>query len=378
MADQPAPIDTKPAPLRAGFVFALKLGLAALGLAGLVWMLWPKPVARQTLAASEAGSQWLVERHRAVLSGPAQGTSFAVVLAGEFDPDTLTRLQAAIDAELAAIDAAMSTWRDDSELSRFNVAPANQPFAVSPALVELLVLGQAISERSGGAFDMSVRPLVEAWGFGRRKPAAPRAPSEAELAALRARVGFRKLVIDEAAGTLTKQVDGLELDVAAIAPGYAADRIAAILDAAGVADYMVELGGEVRSRGNNPEGEGWKIGIEQPDAEGARVVQAILRVHDAGVATSGDYRNFWEQDGVRYSHTIDPRSARPIAHTLASVTVVDQTAAEADAWATALSVLGPDEGLALATELELAAYFLVRTGPGFEVRTTPAFDRLDP
>lgn len=362
--------------MRAGFSLAMKAGLALLGLLGLVWLIWPKPPLRQTLGASEAGSQWLVEPQRAVLSGPTQGTSFTVVLSGEHAAALLGELQVAIDAELAAIDLAMSTWRDDSELSRFNASPAGQPFAVSPRLVELLALGQTVSEQSGGAFDMSVGPLVEAWGFGRDKQAG-REPPPDELARLRARVGWQKLTIDREAATLTKQVEGLELDVAAIAPGYAADRLAGILEAAGIEDYMIELGGEVRSRGNNPQGEGWKIGIEQPDADGARVVQAILRVHAAGVATSGDYRNYWEKHGVRYSHTIDPRTGRPIVHTLASVTVVHETAALADAWATALSVLGPDEGLALATELELAAYFLVRTRGGFETRTTPAYAARD-
>lgn len=373
----PEPASREPAPFRAGFSLAMKLGLAALGLAGMVWLIWPKPPARQTLAASQSGSQWLVEQQRAVLSGPTQGTTFTLVLVGEHAPELLERVQAAVDAELAAIDAAMSTWRDDSELSRFNAAPAGRAFVVSPRLLDVLALGQSISERSGGAFDMSVRPLVEAWGFGRTKQAG-REPPPDELERLRARVGWQQLEIDGEARTLTKQVEGLELDVAAIAPGYAADRLAAILEAEGIEHYMVELGGEVRSRGNNPQGEGWKIGIEQPDAQGARVVQAILRVHDAGVATSGDYRNYWEKDGVRYSHTIDPRTGRPITHTLASVTVVHETAAEADAWATALSVLGPDAGLALAAELELAAYFLVRTPEGFETRTTAAYDALQP
>ena len=152
--------------------------------------------------------------------------------------------------------------------------------------------------------------------------------------------------------------------------------MAAKLDEAGLRDYMVEIGGEVRVRGQNPEGEAWRVGVERPtaDAAGARAVQAILRVRDVSVATSGDYRNYWERDGVRYSHTIDPRTGRPIQHRLASATVIDaRSAALADAWATALNVLGPDEGLALADELGLAAYFLVRTDAGFEVRTSQAF-----
>jgi thiamine biosynthesis lipoprotein len=362
-------------------VFALKLLLALGGLVGLVWMIWPKPAARQTLALSEAGSSWLVERHRAVLTGPTQGTTFTIVLSGEQPIDRLATLQTEIDAELAKIDELMSTWRPDSELSRFNAASANQPFAASLPLIEVVELAQEIAERSGGAFDVTVAPLVEAWGFGPAKtePGPRVEPSEATLTELRRRVGWRGLIVDREALTLTKRVEGLRVDLSAIAPGASADRLAAILEDADVRDYMIEIGGEVRSRGDNPEGEGWKIGIERPsDASDARVVQAILRVHDAGVATSGDYRNYWEKDGVRFSHTVDPRTGRPIAHTLASVTVVHETAAQADGWATALSVLGPDEGLELATAIDLAAYFLIRTDTGFEIRTTPAFDRLDP
>jgi len=366
-------------PFKRGFALALKLTLALAGLAGLVWLLWPKPALRQVLEVSASGSSWLVEPHRAVLSGPTQGTRFTLVLAGEYSTEWLASVQARVDAELAAIDEQMSTWRPDSELSRFNAAPANQAFEVSPPLLDLIELSQALSERSGGAFDLTVAPLVEAWGFGAAKGADHVEPSEASLAALREQVGWRKLGFDRSTHTLTKRVEGLRVDVSAIAPGFTADRIAAILDELAAHDYMIEIGGEVRSHGSNPEGEGWKIGIERPtDAEGARVVQTMLRVHDAGVATSGDYRNYWEKDGVRFSHTIDPRTGRPIVHTLASVTVVDHSAALADGWATALSVLGPDEGLELATRLELSAYFLVRTPTGFEARSTPAFAKLLP
>ncbi len=368
---------------RQGFAFALKLMLALGGLVGLVWLVWPKPPLRLNLEPSAAGSNWVVEaRHRAVLSGPIQGTTFTIVLSGEPAIEELAAIQVRVDAELAAIDRQMSSWRSDSELSRFNAAPANQPFVVSAMLLDVVLQSLQLAEVSGGAFDPTVAPLVEAWGFGAAKPAEPIEPSASTLAELRERVGWRKLIVDPQASTLTKQVEGLRLDVAAIAPGYSADRLAAILDAEALPNYMIEIGGEVRARGDNPDGEGWKIGIEQPsegdgDADGARVVQAILRVHDAGVATSGDYRNYWEKAGVRYSHTIDPRTGRPIAHTLASVTVVDETAALADGWATALSVLGPVEGLELATRIDLAAYFMVRTDTGFEVFSTPAFDRLD-
>ncbi len=348
-----------------------------LGLGGLIWMLWPKPPAVEHGEASEAGSAWMVEQGRAVLTGPTMGTSFSVVVSEEqFDRAHLAELQAAIDAELRAVNAEMSTYLEDSELSRFNRSEADVGFPASAHLLEVVALAKQVSEQSGGAFDVTVGPLVDAWGFGPGDPSQRHELGDAEIAKLRAVVGDAKLSVDRAAGQLRKQAPALRVDLSAIAKGHGCDRVAAVLDAAGEGDYMVEIGGEVRVRGSNPKGEPWKVGIERPtaDATGSRAVQAILRVRDVGVATSGDYRNYWERDGVRYSHTIDPRTGRPITHALASVTVVHPTsAALADGWATALNVLGPDEGLALAEQLGLAAYFLVRTDDGFEARSTAAF-----
>jgi FAD:protein FMN transferase len=348
-----------------------------LGLAGLIWMLWPKPRLVEHGEVSEAGSSWRVEQGRAVLTGPTMGTSFSVVVSGEdFDLGELAELQRGIDAELAAVNAEMSTYLADSELSRFNRSPADVGFEASAHLLEIVALAKQVSERSGGAFDVTVGPLVDAWGFGPGDPAERRELDDAEIARLRSVVGDEKLEVDLAAGRLRKRVAGLRVDLSAIAKGHGSDRVAAVLEAAGERDYMVEIGGEVRVSGSNPRGEPWKIGVERPtgDASGSRAVQTILRVRDVGVATSGDYRNYWERDGVRYSHTIDPRTGRPITHALASVTVIHpESAALADAWATALNVLGPEQGLALAEQLELAAYFLVRTDEGFEARSTPAF-----
>lgn len=357
---------------------ALLVIVGLLGLAGLIWMIWPKPPLVEHGEQSEAGSAWRIEQGRALLAGPTMGTTFSVVLSGaEFDSAKLDELQAAIDGELAQVNAQMSTYIEDSELSRFNRAAADEGFEASAELVEIVALAKRVSEQSGGAFDVTVGPLVDAWGFGPGDPVdlgERRELDEAEITQLRAVVGDDKLVVDR--DTLRKTVDGLRVDLSAIAKGHGSDRVAALLEAGGYRDYMVEIGGEVRVRGSNPEGEPWKIGVERPtgDAAGSRAVQTILRVRDVGVATSGDYRNYWERDGVRFSHTIDPRTGRPITHKLASVTVIHpESAALADAWATALNVLGPDEGLALAERLGLAAYFLVRTADGFEARSTTAF-----
>lgn len=364
--------------VNAGRSPAAILFIGLLGLAGMLYLLWPRPPAIEHGELSEAGSVWRIETKRAVLSGPTMGTSFTVVLVGEgeqFDRDRLARLQTQIDAELAAVNAEMSTYLEDSELSRFNRFAPNQDFAASPHLLELVALAKQVSEQSGGAFDVTVGPLVDAWGFG-PDPREREQLSDAEIRELRAIVGDHELEVDRAKGTLRKTAAGLRVDLSAIAKGHGCDRVATVVNAAGYENTMVEIGGEIWAQGSSPNGEDWKVGVERPtgDAAGSRAVQRILKVSDVGVATSGDYRNYWEQDGVRYSHTIDPRTGRPISHRLVSVTVVHpESSALADAWSTALTVLGPSEGPALAERLGLAAYFLVRTESGFEARSSPAF-----
>ncbi|HLT37983.1 MAG TPA: FAD:protein FMN transferase, partial [Enhygromyxa sp.] len=226
-----------------------KLIVGLLGLAGLIWMLWPRPPAVQHGEPSEAGSAWRVEQRRAVLTGPTMGTAFNVVLAGDdFDLDALAGLQAAIDGELAAVNAEMSTYLEDSELSRFNLSPAGQGFSASAHLLEVVALAKQVSEQSGGAFDVTVGPLVDAWGFGPGDPTQRRELSDAEIASLRAVVGDDKLEVDRVGGRLRKTVDGLRVDLSAIAKGHGCDRVAAVVEAAGFTRYMVEIGGEVRVR----------------------------------------------------------------------------------------------------------------------------------
>ncbi|PRQ03952.1 FAD:protein FMN transferase [Enhygromyxa salina] len=355
--------------------------IGLLGLAGMIYLIWPRQPAVERGAVSDAGSAWELRADKAVLGGVTMGTTFSVVIAGDsLKLAPLERLQAQIDAELQAVNAEMSTYLPDSELSRFNAASAREPFHASAHLLEVVGVAKQINHASGGAFDVTVGPLVDAWGFG-PDPGTRTELSDVQIAALRERVGDTKLELDPTAQTLRKTVDGLHVDLSAIAKGHGADRVAAQVEAAGYSDYMIEVGGEVRVRGSNPAGEPWRVGIERPtaDAAGSRAVQAILPVRDVAVATSGDYRNYWERDGVRYSHTIDPRTGRPITHRLASVTVVHpESAALADGWATALNVLGPEQGLALAEQLGLAAYFLVRTDQGFEVRTSSAYAVFSP
>ncbi|MDC0720161.1 FAD:protein FMN transferase [Nannocystis bainbridge] len=301
------------------------------------------------------------------------GTTWRVTVVHEGrDPAPILPM---IEAELAQIDREMSTWRDDSAISEFNRRTETSAFPAPAALVEVVAQARDVSERSGGAFDVTVSPLVDAWGFGRPGPvAAP--PTDEQLAALRAQVGWQSLHADREAATLRKDQPALTITLSAIAPGYAADVLSDRLVALGFPRHLVDVGGEFRARGDGPEGP-WRLGIERPDGPtDERVVQEVVPLRDAALATSGDYRNYREQAGRRISHTIDPRSGRPIDHKLASVTVIHRTAALADAYATALNVLGPEDGFALAEREALPALFLVREGDGFAARATAAFAAL--
>ncbi|MCB9545436.1 MAG: FAD:protein FMN transferase [Myxococcales bacterium] len=324
----------------------------------IVGWLWRQPDARvlSTFRGQAQGTTWVVK-----IVTPAPLTGDQNVAAGRL-----------IDREIQAIDVAMSTWRKDSEISRFNALQATTPFPASEGFRTVVALAEDVSKASGGVFDVTVGPLVEAWGFG--PDGVQRIPDEPTLAAIRERVGYQRLHIEGEA--LRKEVAAAHVDLSAIAQGYTVDRILEALVAAGYTDLFVEVGGETRARGQSEAGRPWQVGIERPLAD-EQTVHRIVPLVDTSLATSGDYRRYREQDGQRVSHTIDPRTGRPIRHHLASVTVLHARCALADAWATALNVLGPDEGYALAERLGLAALFLVRDpAGGWQEKATPAFEAV--
>ncbi len=306
-----------------------------------------------------------------VFQGSAMGTRYnvSVVAAKPLDGE---RLRAAVEGELNRVDRAMSTYRDDSELSRFNRHASTEPFLLSAETFAVFAAAQAVSEASGGAFDITVGPLVRAWGFGPAKPAAP--PDPETIASLPASAGWEHLVLDPEQRSARKMLPGIECDLSAIAKGRAVDLAAEALSRLGHDNHLVEVGGEVRASGLNGAGKPWRIGIERPDGKG-RGVQRILPLSGNAMATSGDYRNFREIDGKRYAHVIDPRSGLPAAHRAASVTVLHRSAMWADAYATALLTLGATAGLELAEREGLAALFLLRRADGgFDELASPAFD----
>jgi thiamine biosynthesis lipoprotein len=306
------------------------------------------------------------------LSGETMGSTWNAKLDAAGRP--AEALADAIDAALQAVDARMSLFRPESELNALNAAAAGVPVPVSAELLAVLAAAREASAWSNGAFDVTVAPVVETWGFGvdQRR----RVPGAAEIAARCHAIDWRALHLDVGRRTVQKADAGLRVDLNGIAKGYGVDAAARALDGLGVEHYMVEVGGEVRARGRNAAGQPWQIGIEEPDAMPQRA-RHVVALADRAMATSGDYRIYFEQDGRRYSHEIDPATGAPIAHRLCSVTVVADDCMRADALSTALIVLGPERGPALAEASGLAALFIERVGPGrFEDRSTAAFAAL--
>ncbi|WP_027896812.1 FAD:protein FMN transferase [Zestomonas thermotolerans] len=304
--------------------------------------------------------------------GPTMGSRYSLkYLAGGGVPER-ARLKAEVEAILAEVDAQFSTWRSDSWVSRFNQLPAGA-CAAAPATVRALVrFGAELAERSEGAFDLTVEPLRELWGFGPQSR-GERVPSAQEIAAARTQIGYRQLRLE---GERLCKATALQLDFDSIAAGHAVERIAARLEALGVDSYLLDVTGELKVRGRKADGSPWRVAIEAP-RDDRREAQRVLALDGYGLSTSGDYRNYFEVDGRRYSHTLDPRSGAPVAHDLASVTVVDRSALVADGLSTLLMVLGPQRGLAFAEEQGIAALFVRRGADGFVTEASEAFQRLE-
>jgi thiamine biosynthesis lipoprotein len=312
-----------------------------------------------------------------VVSGPTMGTTYHVKLVGVTAADQAS-IRTEIEAVLADVDERLSTYRQDSEVSRFNRAPAGKWFAVSPATAEVVDAALAVSRQTGGALDVTVGPLVRLWHFGpsaisETKSAADLAPpDERALRAARKLIGYEKLEVRRDPPALRKRVDGLEIDLSAVGEGDAIDRLAAAIAQRGIKNFLVELGGEVRASGRGPGGKPWRVAVERPLVEQPEV-QAAVSLSNAALATSGDYRRFFEHGGRRYSHIIDPSTGWPVNHRLASVTVAADNAMTADAWDTALLVLGPQRSYDCAVEHGIAALLISRADDDFVVRETPAW-----
>ncbi len=306
------------------------------------------------------------------LAGQTMGTVWRVQTSNLPPAMSLEQLRDAIEVELELVNSQMSTYRDDSDITRFNRAAAGETITLPEDFA--LVLGAALelAADTGGAYDPTVGPLVNLWGFG-PDGIRDRAPVPEEVEAARSRVGWHRLAFDPVTRELT-QPGGVYLDLSSIAKGHAVDRIAERLEVMGVHGYLVDIGGDLRAGGIKPDGSPWRIGIERP-LPGTREVYTVIEPKDIAVASSGDYRNFFVDDR-HYSHTIDPRTGYPVRDEFVSITVLHPSARQADALATALGALGVEEGYAFARVRNLAVLILVREDEELSERVTAEFTRL--
>jgi FAD:protein FMN transferase len=308
-----------------------------------------------------------------VLRGGTMGTSYNVkiVVPGNAAVNS-NDLHSDIKLLLARANNIASTYIDDSELSIFNQYTAGEWLKVSNELVDIVEASLKVSTLSNGAFDITVGPLVNLWGFGPEHNLDD-IPTAEDIQHRKELVGFENIVVRKDPPALKKKFENLYCDLSAIAKGWGVDQVADLLENKDFHNYLVEIGGEIRAKGFNAKGRKWRIGVSSPKE--SNEIEKVIKVTNVGVATSGDYRNYFEKGGVRYSHTIDPRTGAPIQHELASVTVIHPSCMLADAFATAIDVLGPIDGLTLAIENDLTVLMIIKIQDGFVEKMTPSFEK---
>ncbi|MEJ8322292.1 FAD:protein FMN transferase ApbE [Kosakonia sacchari] len=320
------------------------------------------------LAGCDTGSK----AQPTVLEGKTMGTFWRVSVV-DISPQQAQTLQQKIQTQLDADDHLMSTWKDDSALMRFNHSTSTAPWPVSAEMADIVTTSLRVGEKTDGAMDITVGPLVNLWGFGPDKQPV-KTPSQAQIDAAKARTGLAHLTVINRAGEqfLQKDLPELFVDLSTVGEGYAADHLAKLMEQEGIARYLVSVGGALASRGMNAQGQPWRVAIQKP-TDRENVAQAVVDINGHGISTSGSYRNYYELDGKRISHIIDPRSGRPIQHALVSVTVIAPTALEADAWDTGLMVLGTEQAKEVVKREGLAVFMIIKDGDGFRTWMSPQF-----
>ncbi|SMQ22058.1 thiamine biosynthesis lipoprotein [Pseudomonas helmanticensis] len=303
--------------------------------------------------------------------GPTMGSTWSIKYVRHAGLADSAQVRGEVEGILAEVDRQMSTYRNDSDIERFNALPANSCQIMPASVLELVRVGEQLSVKSEGSYDLTVEPLMNLWGFG-PQGREEKVPSAAALAAVLQRVGHEHLHID---GSQLCKDAAVEVDFNSIAAGYAVDTIAARLDALGIHDYLAEATGELKAKGRKLDGSAWRIALEEP-RDDQQVAERIINVDGYGVSTSGDYRNYFLQDGRRYSHTFDARTGAPVLHDLASVTVIHPSALMADGLSTLLMILGPERAWDYAEKHDIGAFFVIRADTGFVIRTSAAFARL--
>ncbi|MBY7948489.1 FAD:protein FMN transferase [Vibrio fluvialis] len=303
------------------------------------------------------------------LSGPTMGTSYNIKYLQQDGLPSSDDLHKEIDRLLEEVNDQMSTYRKDSELSRFNQYQGIDPFEVSNQTATVVREAIRLNGLTEGALDVTVGPLVNLWGFG--PEARPEVvPTDAELAERKANTGIHHLSVE--GNKLSKDLPHLYVDLSTIAKGWGVDVVANYIESQGIHNYMVEVGGEIRLKGLNRDGVPWRIAVEKPTVD-ERSIQEIIEPGDMAIATSGDYRNYFERDGVRYSHIINPQTGRPIHNRVVSVTVLDKSCMTADGLATGLMVLGDEKGIEIAEQNHIPVFMIVKTDDGFKEIASSAF-----
>lgn len=303
--------------------------------------------------------------------GPTMGSTYSIKYVRRAGLPAAADVRAEVEKILADIDRQLSTYRSDSDIERFNDLPANRCQKMPASILKLIRVGEQLSEQSEGSYDLTVEPLLNLWGFG-PQGREEKVPAEQALAQARQRVGYQHLRIE---GDQLCKDAAVEVDFNSIAAGYAVDTIAARLEALGIHDYLAEATGELKAAGKKLDGSPWRIALEEP-RDDQQVAERIVAVDGFGLSTSGDYRNYFEQGGRRYSHTFDARTGAPVSNTLASVTVIHPSALMADGLSTLLLILGPERGWDYAEKHDIGAFFVIRADTGFVTRTSHAFERV--
>lgn len=326
-----------------------------------------------TLLLCPACSDNLTPETGIEIQGFTMGTSYAIsVNEPEIKLDKGI-LKDTIDALLIDINQAMSTYINDSELMQLNNNRSTDWIKISPPLFEVIETAQNISRDSDGAFDVTIGPVINLWGFGRQEE--QHIPEQDQLNRLILNTGYTLLELDKDKSAIRKKKPEIFIDLSAIAKGYAVDQLAKVLEQHHINNYLVEIGGEIRAKGKNNSGSAWQIGIEKPLTSDRRI-ENIVSLEDMALATSGDYRNYFESDGKRYSHIIDPKTAYPINHKLVSVTVLHPSCMVADAFATAILTLGPEKGMQLAEKQNLPALLISSNTDNFVQQSSTALQNL--
>lgn len=312
-------------------------------------------------------------------SGYTMGTFYNIEIvyhrnSKEFDSELkIKKIKQDISDLLLKINHQMSVFEPDSELSCFNSYNKVDWFTVSLDLAEVIAQSIDVSKKSNGAFDVTVAPIVNLWGFGPKK-SEYKIPTDQTIKELKKYVGYKKISVRFSPPSVKKKMPEIFCDLSGIAKGFAVDRVAKYFDSIDIINYLVEIGGEIKVRGKNKDGDLWQIGVATPTNKPG--IQKIIFLKNKSMATSGDYRNYFEQNGIRYSHTIDPRAGKPISHKLASVTVIHNSCMYADAMATAIDVLGPDKGYDLAVRENLPVFLIIRGKHGFTEKVSPEFEKI--